>query len=164
MLRQLRSASADARTRIAHDGAEIGCHRGRVIVHAPTIAPFAVAWEGTPEVKLPGGILTFERADGGGLALAKIAGAPVMIRSRLGGERIKLAINRPRRSVKKLLQEARLSQWQRQALPLVWCGDMLAAVPGIGVDLAFQAEHDEPAWNLAWLPSGRAATRLAEET
>jgi hypothetical protein len=41
---------------------------------------------------------------------------------------------------------------------------MLAAVPGIGVDLAFQAEHDEPAWNLAWLPSGRAATPLAEET
>ena len=77
---------------------------------------------------------------------------------------IKLAINRPRRSVKKLLQEARLSQWQRQALPLVWCGDMLAAVPGIGVDLAFQAGHDEPSWNLAWLPSVRGAARLAEET
>ena len=164
VLRQLRSASADARTRIAHDGAEIGCHRGRVIVHAPTTAPFAVAWQGTPEVKLPGGVLAFERAEGDGLALAKIAGAPVMVRSRLGGERIKLAINRPRRSVKKLLQEARLSQWQRQALPLVWCGDMLAAVPGIGVDLAFQAEHDEPGWNLAWLPSGRTRTRLTEET
>jgi len=164
VLRQLRSASADARTRIAHDGAEIGCYRGRVVVHAPTTAPFAVTWEGTPEVRLPGGVLAFERAKGDGLALAKIAGAPVMVRSRLGGERIKLAINRPRRSVKKLLQEARLSQWQRQALPLVWCGDMLAAIPGIGVDLAFQAEHDEPAWNLAWLPSGRAATRLAEET
>ena len=81
-----------------------------------------------------------------------------------GGEHIKLAINRPRRSVKKLLQEARLSQWQRQALPLVWCGDTLAAVPGIGVDLAFQAEPNEPAWNLAWLPYGRAATRLTEET
>ncbi|HEY8623672.1 MAG TPA: tRNA lysidine(34) synthetase TilS, partial [Casimicrobiaceae bacterium] len=36
VLRQLRSASADARTRIAHDGAEIGCYRGRVVVHAPT--------------------------------------------------------------------------------------------------------------------------------
>jgi tRNA(Ile)-lysidine synthase len=164
VLRQLRSASADARTRIAHDGAEIGCHRGRVIVHAPTTAPFAVAWQGTPEIKLPGGVLAFERAEGDGLALAKIAGASVMVRSRLGGERIKLAINRPRRSVKKLLQEARLSQWQRQALPLVWCGDMLAAVPGIGVDLAFQAGHDEPGWKLAWLPSGREATRLTEET
>jgi tRNA(Ile)-lysidine synthase len=88
----------------------------------------------------------------------------VMVRSRLGGERIKLANNRPRRLVKKLLQEARLSQWQRQALPLVWCGDVLAAVPGIGVDLAFQAEPDEPSWHLAWLPSARAATRLSEET
>ena len=26
-------------------------------------------------------------------------------------------------------------------LPLVWCGDALAAVPGIGVDLAFQARR-----------------------
>jgi tRNA(Ile)-lysidine synthase len=153
VLRQLRSASADARTRIAHDGAEIGCYRGRVVVHAPTTAPFAVAWEGAPEVHLPGGILAFEPADGEGIACAKLSLAPVTVRSRQGGERIRLAANRPRHAVKKLLQRANLTLWQRQALPLIWCGDELAAVPGVGVDIAFQAVAGENGWRLTWRPT-----------
>jgi tRNA(Ile)-lysidine synthase len=153
VLRQLRSASADARTRIAHDGAEIGCHRGRVVVHAPTTASFAVAWDGAPEVHLPGGILAFEPADGQGIAFAKLSLAPVTVRSRTGGERIRLAANRPRHAVKKLLQEASLTVWQRQALPLVWCGDALAAVLGVGVDVAFQAAAGEKGLRLIWRPT-----------
>ena len=153
VLRQLRTASADARTRIAHDGAEIGCFRGRVVVHAPTTAPFTVAWEGTPEVHLPGGILAFEPADGEGVAFAKLSRSPVTVRSRTGGERIRLAADRPRHAVKKLLQSAKLAVWQREALPLVWCGDELAAVPGIGVDVAFQAAAGEKGLRLIWFPS-----------
>ena len=153
MLRQLRSASGDARTRIAHDGAEIGFHRGRVVVHAPTAAPFAVDWDGGTEVRLAGGILEFEQADGEGIALAKLALGPVTLRSRDGGERIRLASNRPRHAVKKLLQSAHFAQWQRQALPLVWCGDKLAAIPGIGVDVAFQAAAGEKGWRLRWRPN-----------
>ena len=30
--------------------------------------------------------------------------------------------------------------WERDALPLVFCGDTLAAVPGIGVDVAFRRD------------------------
>jgi tRNA(Ile)-lysidine synthase len=153
VLRQLRSASADARTRIAHDGAEIGCYRGRVVVHATTTAPFAVAWDGAPEVHLPGGILAFEPADGEGIAFAKLSMAPVTVRSRTGGERIRLAANRPRHAVKKLLQQANLTVWQRQALPLVWCGDALAAVPAVGVDVAFQAAAGEKGLRLIWRPT-----------
>mgnify|MGYP003693677291 CR=1 FL=1 len=41
-------------------------------MHAPTTAPFAVAWDGAPEVHLPGGILAFEPADGAGIAFAKL--------------------------------------------------------------------------------------------
>jgi len=153
VLRQLRSASGDARTRIAHDGAEIGCYRGRVVVHAPTTAPFAAGWRGEPEIRLPGGVLAFEPAQGAGIASAKLALAPVTVRSRAGGERIWLAANRPRHVVKKLLQRANLTVWERQALPLVWCGDELAAIPGIGVDVAFQAGDGEDAWRLTWIPA-----------
>ena len=39
MLAQLQTAGADARTRIGHDGAEIGCYRGRVVVHAAAADP-----------------------------------------------------------------------------------------------------------------------------
>jgi len=148
MLRQL--GGAGARTRMTHDGAEIGCHRGRVIVHLPATDAFSRRWQGEAEVRLPGGVLAFTHAEGSGIAAAKIDGAIVTLRSRVGGERIRLASNRPQRSVKKLLQDAKVSQWQRLVLPLVWCGDRLVAIPGIGVDLAFQAADSEPSWRVCW--------------
>jgi tRNA(Ile)-lysidine synthase len=153
MLRQLEHAAPDARTRIAHDGAEIGCHRGRVVVHASAAPPFLRAWDGETELLLPGGVLRFEPAQGSGLAAVKFMQAPVTLRSRCGGERIRLAADRPTRAVKKLLQEARMPPWERDALPLVWSGDELAAVPGIGVALAYQAAPGEAAWCLSWQPA-----------
>ncbi len=153
MLRQLRDASGDARTRIAHDGAEIGCFRGRVVVHAPTVAPFAVRWQGATELQLPGGILAFELADSEGIAALKLAQAEVTVRSREGGERIRLALNRPRHIVKKLLQRV---QPDRVATPGACrsCGvaTTLVAIPGLGVDVSFQAAAGEKGWLLSWRP------------
>jgi len=157
MLRQLAAARSDARTRIVHDGAEIGCHRGLVIVHALSSPPaaFVRAWHGEAEVPLPGGTLAFEPAQGCGMATAKLALHPVTVRSRAGGERLQLAANRPRRAVKKLLQDSGLPLWQRQMLPMVWCGDQVVAVPGVGVDLAFQAAKGESGWAVIWRPATR---------
>jgi tRNA(Ile)-lysidine synthase len=155
MLRQLRAARSDTHLRIEHDGAEIGCHRGLVVVHVPSPVAFARVWEGESELRLPGGMLRFERTRGTGVAVAKLAKAPVTLRSRSGGERIRLAANRPTRPLKKLLQEARIPMWQREALPIVWSGEQLVAVPGIGVALAFQAEPNEEAWQLEWRPMER---------
>jgi tRNA(Ile)-lysidine synthase len=152
MLAQLVAARADARTRIVHDGVEIGRYRDRILVHAAAVDPFVRAWQGEDRVQLPGGALRFERARGTGIASAKLAAAPVTLRSRIGGERIQLAANRPRRAVKKLLYDAQLPPWHRQGLPLIWCGDELAAVPGLGVAVAFQAEADEAAWRVTWHP------------
>ena len=152
MLAQLQTAGTDARTRIVHDGAEIGCHRGRVVVHAAAAAAYARDWHGEHSVDLPGGTLRFERTRGDGIAAAKFDAAAVSLRSRRGGERMQLAANRPRRAVKKLLYDAQLPIWQREALPFIWCGEALAAVPGIGVALAFQARPDEDAWHVDWCP------------
>ena len=152
MLRQLVAGDEDARIRIVQDGAEIGTHRGRVVIHAPAAAAFERVWHGEAEVVLPGGVLAFERARGAGVAEAKLGHSRVTLRSRGGGERIRLAANRPTHAVKKLLQEARLPPWERQGLPLIWSGDELAAVPGIGVALAFQAAPDEPGWHVEWRP------------
>jgi tRNA(Ile)-lysidine synthase len=153
MLRQLAGVRADARTRIAHDGAEIGCHRGMVVVHAPSPESFVRDWHGEAEVALPGGTLAFRPTQGSGMTAALLARLPVTLRSRAGGERMQVALNRPRRAVKKLLQDAGVAAWTRQALPLVWCGDRLAAVPGVGVDLAFQAGPGESGWMVDWRPA-----------
>lgn len=152
MLAQLQTARTDARTRVVHDGAEIGCHRGRIVVHAAAAGTYARGWRGESSVDLPGGILRFERTRGDGIAAVKFDAAAVTLRSRRGGERIQLAANRPRRAVKKLLYDAQLPIWRRQALPFIWCGEELAAVPGIGIALAFQARPGEAAWRVDWRP------------
>jgi tRNA(Ile)-lysidine synthase len=85
--------------------------------------------------------------------VARLREGPVTIRVRRGGERLQLDARRPRRSLKNLLQEARVPPWQRERLPLIFCGGELVWAAGIGVDCAYSSAHDEaalrPQWNLA---------------
>ena len=159
LLHQVCTGAADARTCVAHDGVEIGCHHGHVVVHAPTPAPFRSEWHGEAEVRLPGGLLCFAHARGAGIAAAKLAHGQVSMRSRAGGERIQLAANRPRRALKKMLQDAGIPVWQRATVPLVFCGEELAAVPGIGVELAYQPRDDEDGWTVDWRPDPHRGRR-----
>ena len=153
MQHQLACAAADARVQLAHDGAEIGVHRGRIVVHPPAIPPFAADWHGETSLALPHGTLEFAATAGAGLAAATLAAARVVVRPRSGGERIRVQRNRPRQAVKRLLQAAGVPHWQRDALPFVWCGDTLAAVPGLGVDVAFAAGANEPGFDVRWHPA-----------
>ena len=150
MQRQLSSAADDARVRLAHDGIELGIHRGRIVVHAVPVTAFALPWHGESRLALPHGTLEFRPAEGSGLALSALERGPVVVRPRSGGERIRLATDRPRQALKRLLQSGGVPAWQRDALPLVWCGDALAAVPGIGVDVAFAASGGAPGRELRW--------------
>ena len=101
---------------------------------------------------LPHGRLAFVDAVGAGLAADAAAKAPVVVRSRVGGERLVLDPSRPRRALKAWLRESGLPPWQRSALPLVFCGDVLAAVPGLGVDPAFRAGPGARGYRLDWSP------------
>ena len=156
MLDQFVRAAPGARVRLAHAGVELGIFRGYIVVHAPAIAPFAIAWTGEPALTLPHGVLEFVAARGEGLAAAALAAAAVTVRRRSGGECLHLTADRPGRALKRLLQDAGIAPWQRAALPLVYCGDTLAAVPGIGIDVRLGAAPDAPGIVLRWHP-GRAA-------
>ena len=155
MLDQLAGAAPDARVRLVHAGAEIGFHRGRIVVHAPSVAPFSVPWRGDARLALPHGTLEFVPCTGAAIACARLVGVDVTVRTRAGGERIQLAADRPRRALKGILQDAGMPPWQRESLPLVFCGDALAVVPGIGVDVAFQAAAGTPGCAVRWHPKGR---------
>ncbi|MFO1314119.1 MAG: tRNA lysidine(34) synthetase TilS [Burkholderiales bacterium] len=152
MMAQLAAARADANVALAHGGVELGVWRGRVVVHPASPPAFDVRWSGESELTLPHGRLAFDRADGAGLDATRIAAAPVSVRPRTGGERLQLAAGRPRRALKSLLQEAGLAPWDRRALPLVFCGDALAAAPGVGVDAAFAARPGAPGVTVVWHP------------
>jgi tRNA(Ile)-lysidine synthase len=150
MYAQLRDARVDARIRLPHVGFEIGIHRARIAVHRVPPPPFEQRWNGETTVVLPHGTLRFVPVRGRGIAIARFAVADMIIRSRQGGERIQLAADRPARAVKSLLREAGIPEWTRHGLPLVWCGDALAAIPGIGVDQRFVAAENadgiDPIW------------------
>jgi tRNA(Ile)-lysidine synthase len=151
MLDQLRGARGDAVIRLAHAGIEIGVHQGRIALHRAPPARFDVCWQGESELALPHGTVTFGHAEGAGIDLTRTSG-DVHLRSRAGGERFQIAQDRPRRALKSVLRDAGIPPWERSGLPLVWCGDALAAVAGLGVDAALGAGPGRPGLTVAWHP------------
>jgi tRNA(Ile)-lysidine synthase len=156
-LRQALHAKLDARVEIELNGASLRRYAGNVHVVRLAGMPrrFSKRWRGEPRLALPelGGVLTLVPGSGGGLSRARLRGRAITIRLRRGGERLQPDCRRPRRSLKNLLQEARIPQWERERLPLIFCGEKLVWASGIGVDCAFQAKNGEAALLPAWLPS-----------
>jgi len=153
--RQALTAKPDARVRVRLGRVELRRFENRLHV-VPGVEPPAAGWirrwRGEKALALPelGGVLTLQPARGAGISLARLSGRPVTIRRRLGGERLQPDCRRPRRSLKNLLQEARIPPWERERLPLIFCGRELAWAAGIGVDCAYQAARDVHALHPAW--------------
>jgi tRNA(Ile)-lysidine synthetase-like protein len=112
--------------------------------------PYAQPWDGGNSVDLPHGTLHFVTTPGRGIAARWLASAAVTIRAGKPGERLMRNPRGARRSVAELLREAGVPGWARTALPRLYCGDALAAVPYLGADAAFAAQPDEPAFTLDW--------------
>jgi tRNA(Ile)-lysidine synthase len=125
MLRQF--TGGGARTAIEHDGARLRVYRGRVSVEP------SGAW--------PGGKLRLRPVRGQGIDAARLERSGMTLRARTGGERLQLHARRPRRTLKNLFQEAGVPPWQREHLPLLYCGDELVWVPGLGIAAGWQASR-----------------------
>jgi tRNA(Ile)-lysidine synthase len=162
-LRQAVNAKQDARVVVELGDFTLRRYAGRLHVVRSGSAPpaqYKKPWRGERKLGLPelGGVLTLAPTRGAGISLARLRGRPVMIRLRRGGEQLQPDRKRPRRSLKNLLQETRLPPWQRERLPLLYCGEHLVWVAGIGVDCRFQAAGVEPAIRPVW--GAGAETRL----
>jgi tRNA(Ile)-lysidine synthase len=99
-----------------------------------------------------GGILKFRPEEGRGLSVERLRAEPVTVRLRRGGERLRLDHRRPRRTLKNLFQERGVPPWRRDRLPLVYCGESLVAVPGIGDACEFRAAPGEAGLIVTWEP------------
>jgi tRNA(Ile)-lysidine synthase len=147
-LRQLLSARADARVRVAFGPVLLLRHGGRAVA-VPAVRAVAAPmrqflWRGELHLDLGGGeSLVFQPVTGEGVRLEP---GRATVRFRCGGEKLRLAPNRPRRLLKDLLREAAIPPWQRDRLPLLYVGDRLAWVDGIGADAGFRAGPGEPGW------------------
>ncbi len=130
------------------------------------------AWSGEASVPWAGGQIHFQPCVGSGISLAKIAAAQAAaaalssrvgshagqapqsacwLRVREGGERLKLAANRPHRTLKHLFQEMAVPPWRREWLALLWVGDELAWADGLGVAVGYACAPGEagvlPVWS-----------------
>ena len=154
MQRQLCSAGKEAQICIAWQGWQLRCYRMQVFVFNEIFyrVDFAIAWTGEAEVVLPGshGILHFVRVRGSGLSVARLLQAGVSVRSRKGSEHIKLDAARPRQSLRKLLPQQAIPPWQREQLPLLYCGDELVCVPGVAIAGAYAAQAEEEGVLVSW--------------
>jgi tRNA(Ile)-lysidine synthase len=150
MLQQLCNASEDAAVCIKYGGGcwQVRRYQGRVYA-LHTLGEFerglVLPWRGEIELDWPAlnVRLIFNLTAGQGISLAKLQRAPVTLRLRSGGETLRPQPHAATRTLKNLLQEHHVPPWQRDRLPLLYCGEELVCVPGIAIAAEYQAVVDE---------------------
>lgn len=151
MVAQLLSAREDAQPLVSHPEVDARRHRDRLylVPKQPELAGLrdpddegvivkhaqAFSWRGETSIAFPdyGGVLHFDIAERG-LDPAWLRGRELAIDFRKGGERLKLAPNRPTRGLKQLFQAADVPVWERSRLPIVSSGFDLLFAAGLGMD------------------------------
>ena len=151
MVAQLVEARHDAQLLVTHPACHIRRHRDRLYI-TPKLADLAgmrdpddegvieklgegFSWKGEASLVFPayGGVLHFEAAEVG-FDAAWLRAQPLVIDFRKGGERLKLAPNRPTRGLKAHYQAADVPAWERARLPIVSSGADLLYAAGLGMD------------------------------
>ncbi len=158
-LRQAVTSRQDARLRVDLGACELRRHGSLIhLLPAQGVSTTAlrVTWQGERTIAVPGagGVLAMVPGRGEGISVARLARAEVTIRRREGGERLQLREGGPRRTVKNLLQEARMPPWQRERLPFIYCGKALACIPGVAIDWRFIATGSESSILPSWRDDG----------
>lgn len=93
------------------------------------------------------GRLTLRSCDRGGLSKAALSQAPLRIIFEPQSLSAKPYGRNHSRKLKKLFQEYDVPSWQRRRLPILMCGDKVAAVAGLFIDSDFVGQDCELVWN-----------------
>lgn len=153
VLHQLTSARRDAAVEVPLGERVLRRFRGAVFLSSrqADIPVVPRPWRGESELAWGNRRILFEPVQGEGIGLSSLTREPVTIRARRGGERFRPDARRPRRTLKNLLQEAGVPPWQRDGMPLLWCGGQLVWVPGIGVACDYRCPEGEPGVVVTWI-------------
>ena len=153
-LRQLAVARASSEICLSTPDGELHVYRGEVYLRprSPAVSVDPVRWTGQASLPWAGGRVNFNACLGQGIRREALDSATVRLEMRQGGERLKPDGRRPRRPLRKLLQENGVPPWERVRLPLLWVGDQLAWVGGIGSDVDFACAPGEAGLLPVWDP------------
>jgi tRNA(Ile)-lysidine synthase len=133
---------------------QVGTFDTRTSVKCPDLTPFTKTspfiWNLQQPLNLshPLRTLTAKTTIGTGISKQRLAAAPVTIRFREGGERCHPQGRQHSQTLKKLFQEYGIPTWERDSIPLLFCGEQLAAAIGYWVCVPFAAEKTEEAWEI----------------
>jgi tRNA(Ile)-lysidine synthase len=138
-------------------GGEIRRHKGHLYclpLSVQSSENLVMKWQGEPELLLPHGlgILKFKQVRGAGIVFADLpVPENITISWRRGGEKIKLVGKAHRQSLKKLFQQASIPSWDRQRIPLIYCGAELLQVVGLWISAAATCRKDEVGVVVEWI-------------
>ncbi len=168
MLCQLCGARQDAAVCVEYGGWEVHRYQGRVYALLATGGfdrGLVMPWQGEAELDWPAlnVRLIFEPMRGRGISLEKLQRAPATLRLRQGGETLRPHPNAATRTLKNMLQEHHIPPWQRDRLPLLYCGDELACVAGVAVAAEYQANMGEMAIQVSLTYRARCFQAAAAE-
>lgn len=160
MLQQLCRAREDAAVCIAYGEWQVRRYQGKVYA-LRALGEFdrslVLTWHGEAELDWPAlaARLKFARTQhpqGIDISLAKLQRAPVTLRLRSGGEILRPHPNAATRTLKNLLQEHHVPPWQRDRLPLLYCGEELVCVSDVAIAAEYQAVADEAGIAMVYCP------------
>lgn len=131
-------------------GRLMACRAALLLAELPE--DILLRWQGEPEIAIPAwqGRLVFESGGGPGMDRAQLLQGPLHLRARRGGERLQLDLKRPSRTLKNLFQESDVPARERRSLPLLYLGDELVFVAGLGTDT--RAGQVSDGIRLRWQP------------
>ena len=144
-------ASEDAQPCFTWNQAEIRRYQHRLYILKPLLNHAAnqrLTWDFQTELVLPDqlGKLTATKKQGEGISVTGDM-TKITVRFRHGGERCQPTGRKESHSLKHLLQEWKIPPWERDRIPLIYCGDTLIAVVGYCIGEGFAAKsggHDRP--------------------
>lgn len=145
--------NGDKSALVEWDGHQIRLFNNRFFYRSQTDEPTfkKLNWHGS-KLKLPKlmGEISIKPDIGKGIDRALWDSSDVSIRSRQGGERIKLVERLGSKKLKKLLNEAKVLPWVRGSIPLVYLNDNLVAVADLWWDERYLAKADKQGYIVDW--------------
>ncbi|MES2047159.1 MAG: tRNA lysidine(34) synthetase TilS [Pseudomonadota bacterium] len=154
---QLFDARDDAKITIKHDGLEIHRFQDKVHFSSQVLEEIGSSksvefiWAGESSMYFPqfDGRLFFD-ASSYGVDSNWLLGRKLTLRSRHGGERLKLAANRPTRDLKSHFQSLKIPFWQRHSLPILCTDGNLLHASLVGTEASFCREGSSDLINFRW--------------
>ncbi|MEH6586045.1 MAG: tRNA lysidine(34) synthetase TilS [Halioglobus sp.] len=156
-LRQLRLAARDAKPQLNTGNYRLQRYQEGIFLLPEAVEVLDEVLPLAPgeTLALPGiGRVSLQRCEGKGIWLA--ADEELLLQWRDGGERCRLAGHKRSKSLKKVLQEAQVPPWWRQCVPLLYLGDELLGLGGVGPCHSSRwgssGQEAEAPWELVWEP------------